>query len=187
MPAPHPRQRLLNGFCLLHRVLVLTYPARFRHEFGDELLITYRNHAAAALREVGLAPALSLLAGTVGDWVRTLASERSDSPPASLFGLAGRNGRLSGYVSEPTYSVALLLASLGVALMLAGWVQWIRHEAAFFSQYCYQDTVLGAGFRRGYVLVERASTTCSSDRRGSRGDRLASPETLRPGRRTFER
>lgn len=165
MPARHPRQRLLNGFCRLHRVLVLTYPARFQQEFRDELLITYRDDAAARLREAGAAPTLSLLVDTIGDWLRTLATSRRDAS-TSVLCLAGRDARVAAYAGDET--VALLLASLGIVLMLSGWTQWVRHEVAFLSHYTYREIAIGSGSRRVHILVERTTTAPRSTQPGSR-------------------
>lgn len=164
MSARHPRQRLLDGFCRLHRALVLTYPSRFQQEFRDELLITYRDDAGARLREAGPAPTLSLLVDTLGDWLRTLASARRDAS-TSVLCLAGRDTRVAAYAGDQT--VALLLASLGIVLMLSGWMQWVRHEAAFFSHYTYREIALGSGSRRARILVERTTAARSSQEPGA--------------------
>lgn len=159
MPPPHPRPRLLTTFCQLHSALVATYPARFRHEFEGELLTTYRDVAADMLREPGIASALALIRYTFSDWLRTLANERSDAPPTLVLGIAGRAGRIYGCAGEPTDSVGLLLASLGLVLMIGGWGQWLRHEAELFSQYAYQDIALNrSGSERGRVLMKRTAT-----------------------------
>ncbi len=171
MPTQHPRQRLLNGFCRLHRLLVRAYPAQFRQEFRDELIVTYRDYASDRLRDDGLGAAISLLLSTIGDWLHTLGTARRDASTTVLC-LTGRDTRVAAFAGEQT--VALLLASLGVLLMLTGWVQWVRHEADLFRHYSYQEIALNrSGTERGRVLMKRAGPMLPSTQQGAKTGQVA--------------
>jgi len=115
--------------------MVLAYPADLRRDYQRELLLTFRNQAEDALNAGGVAAAAIFLARTVADWLRTLAVEAEDRTSLSMLGLGSQGHDACGSLDRSTFSVALLLATLGILLMFAGWYEWLLYKALFLSHH----------------------------------------------------
>ena len=129
----HPH--LVAGACRLYSVVVWTYPAALRHEYRREMLLTFKNQTEDVLNSGGVASVLLFVLHIAADWLRTLASEPEDPMTLSLLGLGARDGEGCGCLDRSTFTVGLLLATLGVFLLIAGWYEWFSYKALFLSHH----------------------------------------------------
>lgn len=127
----HPR--LVAWSCRLYALMIWAYPAGVRREYTREMLLTFRNQADDVLNRGSIAPVVSFALRTTADWVSTLAREHDEPATLSLLGLGAQDGEACGCLDPSTFSVSLLLATLGVALLLGGWYEWLSFKAVILG------------------------------------------------------
>jgi hypothetical protein len=69
------------------------------------------------------------------DFLRTFALEPEEPATLSVLGLDSPEGEACGCMDGSTVSVSLMLASLGVILLIAGWYWWLNFNAAILSHH----------------------------------------------------
>lgn len=129
----HPR--VVAWSCRLYGLMIWLYPANLRREYRHELLLTFRNQAEDVVNTGRLSPALLFVFHIAVDWMRTLALEPEEPATLSVLGLGSPDGEACGSVDGATVSVSLMLASLGVVLLIAGWYWWLNFNAAILSHH----------------------------------------------------
>lgn len=131
----HPR--VVAWSCRLYGLLIYVYPPSLRREYRRELLLTFKNRAEDIVNGGSLSEAMRFALQIAVDWLRTLTLPlEPDEPTAlSLLGLGSREAGASGCVDESNVSVSLMLASLGVVLLIAGWYWWLNYTAAILSHH----------------------------------------------------
>lgn len=137
MPARSRHPRVVALSCRLYGLLIYAYPASLRREYKRELLITFRNRAEDVANTGSLFAVMLFALQIALDWLRTLTLPLEPDEPAalSLLGLGARETGACGYVDESNVSVSLMLASLGVVLLIAGWYWWLNYTAAILSHH----------------------------------------------------
>jgi hypothetical protein len=115
--------------------MIWLYPANLRREYRHELLLTFKNQAEDVVNTGRLSSALLFLFQIAVDWMRTFALEPEEPATLSVLGLGSREGEACGCVDGATVSVSLMLASLGVVLLIAGWYWWLNFNAAILSHH----------------------------------------------------
>jgi hypothetical protein len=123
----HPR--IVAGACRLYGLAIWLYPPTLRREFQHELLITFRNRTEDVLNTGGGAALLRFAVHIGIDWLRTFATEADEPPPLSLLGLGSGDEHAYGCIDRTTFSVSLMLATLGVMLLVGGWYGWLQMYA----------------------------------------------------------
>ena len=129
----HPRVVLWS--CRLYGLMIWLYPPNLRREYKHELLLTFRNHVEDAMNDGRLSSAMLFIVHMALDWLRTFALEPEEPATLSVLGLGSREGEACGSVDGSTASVSLMLASLGVVLLIAGWYWWLKFNAAILSHH----------------------------------------------------
>jgi hypothetical protein len=129
----HPR--VVAWSCRLYELMIWCYPASLRREYRGELLLTFRNQVEDVVNTGRLSSAMLFLLHISVDWLRTLALEPEEPTTLSLLGLGAREAGACGCVDESNVSVSLMLASLGVMLLIAGWYWWLNYTAAILSHH----------------------------------------------------
>jgi hypothetical protein len=137
MPARSGHPRVVALSCRLYGLLIYLYPASLRREYKRELLLTFRNRAEDVVNTGSLSATLRFMLQIAVDWLRTLTLPLEPDEPAalSLLGLGAREAGACGCVDESNVSVSLMLASLGVVLLIAGWYWWLNYTAAILSHH----------------------------------------------------
>jgi len=115
--------------------MIWLYPTNLRREYKHELLLTFRNQVEDVVNDGRLSSAMLFIVHIAVDWLRTLAFEHEERPTLSVLGLGSREGDACGCVDGSTVSVSLMLASLGVVLLIAGWYWWLSYTAAILSHH----------------------------------------------------
>jgi hypothetical protein len=115
--------------------MILLYPVSLRRDYRQELLVTFKNQAEDVLNSGSIASALLFVVHIAADWLRTLALEPEQPATLSLLGLGSAEGETLGGIDSSTFSLSLLLAILGVALLIAGWYEWLRFNAVILSHH----------------------------------------------------
>lgn len=129
----HPQ--LVRWSCRFYSLVLCSYPAGLR-EYRHELLVTFRNRAEDVFNSGSALAVLRFALHIAADWLRTMASEPPDEPIAlSMLGLGAREGDARGSLDRSTFTVGLLLATLGVFLLIAGWYEWLSYKALFLSHH----------------------------------------------------
>jgi hypothetical protein len=114
--------------------MIWLYPASLRRDYRQELLLTFRNQAEDTLNSGSISSAMLFGLHMAADWLRTLALERDVQPATlSLLGLSSVEDEASGYLDQSTFSTSLLLAVLGIALLIAGWYEWLKLNEAILN------------------------------------------------------
>ena len=121
--------------CRLYRLLVCFYPVDLRRNYGNELRLTFRNRVEDVVNTGRLGPVIRFAGHIAADWLRTLALEPEPTGTFSLLGLTSTDGGPSGSLDRSTVSVSLMLASLGVVMLIAGWYWWLNFTAAILSHH----------------------------------------------------
>jgi hypothetical protein len=119
----------------LYGLLIWFYPATLRREFRREMLLTFKNAAEDALDSNSLSAVLLFVMHTAIDWFRTLTLEPEEPVTLSLLGLGSSDGAGGGCIDSSSVSVSLMLATLGVVLLIAGWWEWLRLTATIMSHH----------------------------------------------------
>jgi hypothetical protein len=129
----HPQ--LVGWSCRLYALVLFTYPPNLR-EYRRELLITFRNRSEDIFNSGSTMAVLRFALHIAADWLRTMTSEGPEEPMAlSVLGLGARDGEARGCLDRSTFTVGLLLATLGVFLLIAGWYEWLTYKALFLSHH----------------------------------------------------
>jgi hypothetical protein len=123
----HPRCVALA--CRLYAAVVWTYPAALQRDYGRELRLTFRNDAEDVLNDLRPGTLLLFILRIGTDWARTIATGTDDPMPVSLLGLRAADREAYGSFDSSTWSVGLLLATLGVVLLVTGWYEWLHYNA----------------------------------------------------------
>jgi hypothetical protein len=120
----HPR--LAAAACRIYGVAIRLYPAHFRHEFGHELAVTFRNQVEDALNSESIVICLQFAVTIVIDWIHTCCTLLTESRtgPVSILGLCEGDVTL-GSIDSTNLDVSLVFAVGGVALILVGWYTYI--------------------------------------------------------------
>jgi hypothetical protein len=129
----HPR--IVAWCCRLYGLMICLYPANLRREYRHELLLTFRNLVEDVINTGRLSATTVFLFHMAVDWLRTLALGPEEPATLSLLGLGSREDAASGCVDGSTVTVSLMLASLGVVLLIAGWYWWLNYTAAILSHH----------------------------------------------------
>ena len=120
---------LVVGACRVYRLALWLYPPALRREFQGELLIAFRNRAEDVINTGSVAAVLFFAVHLGADWLRTFTFEIDEPPAFSMLGLSGADDHAFGCMDRSTFSVSLLLATLGVVLLIAGWYGWLSLNA----------------------------------------------------------
>jgi hypothetical protein len=129
----HPQ--VVAWSCRLYGLLIWLYPSDLRRNYRHELRLTFRNRVEDVVNAGRLWTAMLFVVHIAGDWIRTLALEPEPTPTFSLLGLTSADGGGSGSVDRSTVSVSLMLASLGVVMLIAGWYWWLHYTAAILRHH----------------------------------------------------
>jgi hypothetical protein len=121
--------------CRLYQLLVCCYPADLRRDYGHELRLTFRNRVEDVVNTGRLWTVIRFAGHIAADWLRTSAIEPEPAGTFSLLGLTSTDGGASGSVDRSTVCVSLMLASLGVVMLIAGWYWWLKYTAAILSHH----------------------------------------------------
>ncbi len=121
--------RLVAAACRLYSVAMWCYPAALRREFHRELTITFRNRVEDVLDAGGATALPFFVSHLVIDWLRTLSLGSDYQPSLSLLGLGVDDEQACGCLDRTTFSVSLMLATLGVILLVGGWYGWLSLNA----------------------------------------------------------
>ena len=133
VPCRHPH--IVSWSCRLYGLLICVYPSDLRREYGREMRVTFRNRVEDVINTGRIGTAIAFAAHIVSDWLRTLVLEREPAATFSLLGLSSSDGGATGSLDRSTVSVSLMLASLGVVLLIAGWYWWLNFTAAILSHH----------------------------------------------------
>jgi hypothetical protein len=121
--------------CRLYALMLYAYPASLL-EYRRELLLTFRNRSEDIFNTGSALAVLRFALHIVADWLRTVTSQPPEEPMAlSLLGLGAYEGEARGCLDRSTFTVGLLLATLGVFLLIAGWYEWLTYTALFLSHH----------------------------------------------------
>ena len=129
----HPA--LVACCCRLYALLIWCYPASLRREYRREMLLTFKNAVEDALDSRTVSAVLRFVMHTAIDWLRTLTLEPEEPVTLSVLGLGSSDAAGAGCVDSSNVSVSLMLATLGVVLLIAGWWEWLRLSATIMSQH----------------------------------------------------
>ena len=129
----HPRVVIWS--CRLYGLMIWLYPAPLRREYKHELLLTFRNQVEDVVNTGRLSSAMLFIVHMALDWLRTFVLEPEEPTTLSLLGLGAREPGACGCVDGSNVSVSLMLASLGVVLLIAGWYWWLNYTAAILSHH----------------------------------------------------
>jgi hypothetical protein len=121
--------------CRIYGLLIWLYPADLRRGYRHELLLTFRNRVEDVVNTGRLWTAILFAGHIAADWLRTLALASEPTPTFSLLGLTSTDGGAPGCLDRSSISVSLMLASLGVVLLIAGWYWWLTYTAAILSHH----------------------------------------------------
>ena len=135
----HPH--IVTGACRLYGLLMWLYRADLRRDYRHELRLTFRNRVEDVVNTGRMWPAIRFVGHIAADWLRTLTLEPEPAATLSLLGLSSTDAAAPGCVDRSTVSVSLMLASLGVVLLIAGWYWWLNYSAAILS---HQQSFLAA-------------------------------------------
>jgi hypothetical protein len=118
--------------CRLYGLMLWMYPASLRCEYRHEMLLTFRNAAEDAINDGSVSSVARFAMHTATDWLRTLLLEREEEA-ASVLGLGSSEGVPAGCLDSSTVSVSLMLATLGMVLLVAGWCEWLHLRAVILA------------------------------------------------------
>ena len=121
--------------CRIYGLLIWLYPADLRRDYRHELRLTFQNRVEDVINTGRVWTAVLFAGHIAADWLRTLALESEPTPSFSLLGLTSTDGGAREYPDRFTVSVSLMLASLGVVLLIAGWFWWLNYTAAILSHH----------------------------------------------------
>jgi hypothetical protein len=125
----HPR--LVAAACRIYGVTIRLYPAEFRHAFGRELALTFRNRVEDIVEAGGVRAGLAFAGHIAWDTLNTwrLLVTTSDAPgdAGSLLGLS-EGEAACGCLDGATPDMQLMFVSAGFALALAfvGWMALVH-------------------------------------------------------------
>ncbi len=109
--------------CKVYGLTIRLYPTEFRHAFGQELVVTFRNRLEDVLDGGGILDWLAF-AGHIGvDWMRTCSTLMTESRPrdsGSLLGLSEGDAAF-GCVDRATADGSGVFVVVGIALSCIGW------------------------------------------------------------------
>jgi hypothetical protein len=121
--------------CRIYGLLIWLYPADLRRDYRHELRLTFRNRFEDVVNTGRLWNAMLFAGHIAADWLRTIALEPEPTATFSLLGLSSTDGGAPGCLDRSSISVSLMLASLGVVLLIAGWYWWLNYTAAILSHH----------------------------------------------------
>jgi hypothetical protein len=121
------------GLCRVYGLVIWFYPPSLRREFHRELEITFRNQAEDVCN-AGVGAALLFVLHIAADWLRSFTFGTDDPPTLSLLGLSV-DDRAQGSIDRTTFSVSLMLATLGVILLVSGWYGWLSMYSEIVSHH----------------------------------------------------
>src|SRR5262245_57047689 len=126
---------LLASACRLYGLMIWCYPPTLRREYRREMLLTFKNAAQDALDAGSVSSVLLFAMHTVTDWLRTLMLEQEEPMTLSLLGLGASESAGAGCIDSSNVSVSLMLATLGVVLLIAGWYEWLSMISTIMSHH----------------------------------------------------
>lgn len=130
----HPQ--LVAWSCRVYALMLWTYPAALRRDFGRELRLTFKSQTEDAFNSGSLVSIVGFALRIAADWLRTVATEVEEPVTSlSLLGLGAREGEACGCLDRSTFTVGLLLATLGVVLLIFGWYEWLSYKSLFLSHH----------------------------------------------------
>lgn len=129
----HPR--VVVWSCRIYSLLIWLYPADLRRDYRHELRLTFQNRLEDVVNTGRLWTAMLFAGHIAADWLRTLTLEPEPTGTYSLLGLTSTDSGAPGSLDQSTVSVSLMLASLGVVLLIAGWYWWLTYTAAILSHH----------------------------------------------------
>jgi hypothetical protein len=125
---------LVASACRLYALMIWFYPATLRREYRREMLLTFKN-AVEDVLDSSVWAVMLFVAHTAIDWLRTLTLERDEPVTVSLLGLGSTGDAGAGCIDSSNVSVSLMLATLGVVLLIAGWCEWLSLSATIMSHH----------------------------------------------------
>jgi hypothetical protein len=133
MPARCRHPRIVAGVCRVYALAIWCYPPSLRRAFHRELTVTFRNRAEDVLN-AGVVPAFLFALHLATDWLRSFTFGTDYQPTLSLLGLSV-DDEACGSIDRTTFSVSLMLATLGVILLVSGWYGWLSMYADIVHQH----------------------------------------------------
>jgi hypothetical protein len=131
LPTRHPR--LSAAACRVYGAAIWFYPADFRHAFGHELIVAFRNRVEDVLDGGGLVEWIAFAVHIVLDWVHTCSTLVADADAAgsgSLLGLS--DGDVAhGCLARTHMDASLVFVAGGVVLSCAGWYVFLAFLLSF--------------------------------------------------------
>ena len=121
--------------CRLYGLLIWLYPSDLRRDYRHELQLTFKNRVEDVVNTGRVWTAILFAGHIAADWLRTFALEPEPTSTFSLLGLASTDRGAPGCLDRSTVSVSLMLASLGVVMLIAGWYWWLNYTAAILSRH----------------------------------------------------
>jgi len=115
--------------------MIWFYPATLRLEYRREMLLTFKNSVEDVLEASSVLAVLMFVVRMAVDWLRTVTLEREEPATLSLLGLGSSDGAGAGCIDSSNVSVSLMLATLGVVLLIAGWYEWLSLSATIMSHH----------------------------------------------------
>jgi hypothetical protein len=133
---PRGKHPVLVAFsCRVYALMIWCYPASLRREYRREMLLTFKNMVEDALDSHSASAVFLFVMHTAADWFRTLTLEPEQPVTLSLLGLGSSDGAGAGCIDSSSVSVSLMLATLGVILLIAGWWEWLKLSATIMSHH----------------------------------------------------
>jgi hypothetical protein len=118
--------RLAAAACRAYGVAIRLYPAHFRHAFGHELAVTFRNQVEDVLDSGSIVIWLEFAITIVIDWMRTCCTLPAESRTGSVSILGLCEGDVAlGSIDSTNVDVSFVFAVGGVVLILVGWYTYI--------------------------------------------------------------
>jgi len=127
--------RVVACFGRIYGLFLWLYPGDLRRDHGHEMRLAFRNRLEDVVNTGRISIALLFAIHIAIDWLRTLALKPEPAATFSLLGLSSTTGGAPGCLDRSNVSVSLMLASLGVVLLIAGWYWWLNYTAAILSHH----------------------------------------------------
>jgi len=121
--------------CRMYALMIWFYPPTLRRDYRRELLLTFKNRVEDVLEASSVLAVVRFVTHLAVDWLRTLMLEREEPVTLSLLGLGSSDGAGAGCIDSSNVSVSLMLATLGVVLLIAGWYEWLSLSATIMSHH----------------------------------------------------
>jgi hypothetical protein len=121
--------------CRVYGLMIWCYPSSLRHEYGREMLLTFKNTAEDVFNVGTVSLVTVFVLRTLADWLHTAMLEREQPVTLSVLGLGSAETAATGSIDTSNVSVSFMLATLGVLLLIGGWYEWLTLNAVIMSHH----------------------------------------------------